>query len=398
MKRIKIGLVGAGFAATYHFECLNNVHGVPFEIIGVTSLRKKSRDIFAKKRGIRSYPSFDKLLLDVDVLDICTPPYSHADMVIKAAKAGKDIIVEKPLTGYFGPTEKRFDFKGNKAKKRPVLKSVLNTLKRVHTEVDKSGIVLCYAENFIYAPSIQKEKEIIQKSKSQVLRMLGEESHNGSHSKVYGDWSFSGGGSLIGKGCHPLSALLYLKRIEGHVNLGRPIRPVAVSARVHEITRLPLYKDKGYIRTDYKDVEDYGFMHIVFDDGTVGDVITSEIVLGGIYDYVEVFANNHRARCRLSPTNMLDIYNPNHKELAGIYLMEKLSSNEGWSPAAPNENLTMGYQAEIQDFMECIYNRSKPQSGLELAIDTTATIYTAYVSAENSGREESIPIIRLDKD
>ena len=391
--KIKVGLVGAGFAAVYHFACLKNVYSVPIEIVGVTSLRKKSRDTFAKKRSIKAYASFDELLRDVDVIDICTPPYTHADMIIKAANAGKDIIVEKPLTGYFGPKEKKSDFKGNKANKKPMLKSVLKTLERIYNAVNKSKVLLCYAENFVYAPSIQKEKEIIQKSRSQILRMLGEESHNGSHSKVYGDWNFSGGGSLIGKGCHPLSALLYLKRMEGFITPGRPIRPVTVSARVHEITRLPNYKDKGYIRIDYKDVEDYGFMHVSFDDGTVGDVITSEIVLGGTYDYVEVFANNHRARCRLSPTNMLDVYNPNNKELAGIYLMEKLSSAEGWSPVAPNENLTMGYQSEIQDFMECIYSRSEPQSGLELAIDTTTTIYAAYVSSENMGHEESIPTI-----
>jgi hypothetical protein len=136
--------------------------------------------------------------------------------------------------------------------------------------------------------------------------------------------------------------LLYLKRCEGLARDGKPIRPVAVTSRTHELTRLPAYEDRGFIRTDYHDIEDSGWMHVIFADGTFGDVVTGEVTLGGIYDYVEVFANNHRARCRLSPTNLLDMYNPKNEQFHGIYLMEKLSSTEGWNPAAPDENLTMG--------------------------------------------------------
>ena len=48
----------------------------------------------------------------------------------------------------------------------------------------------------------------------------------------------------------------------------------------------------------YHDTEDHGWMHVTFEDGTIADVIAGEIVLGGLYNYVEVFANNHRTRCR----------------------------------------------------------------------------------------------------
>ena len=40
-------------------------------------------------------------------------------------------------------------------------------------------------------------------------------------------------------------------------------------------------------------------LHVEFEDGMVADIMTSELVLGGIYDFVEVFANNHRTRCRI---------------------------------------------------------------------------------------------------
>ena len=95
-----------------------------------------------------------------------------------------------------------------------------------------------YAENWVFAPVVQKEIEIIAKTKAQILRMVAEESHSGSAAPAYGTWRLSGGGSIMGKGAHPLTAVLYLKRIEGMTRTGTPIRPATVTARVHEITRL----------------------------------------------------------------------------------------------------------------------------------------------------------------
>jgi len=179
--------------------------------------------------------------------------------------------------------------------------------------------------------------------------------------------------------------MMYLKRVEGLARDGKAIRPKSVSARTHQLTRLPGYQDKGLLRTDYHDIEDYGFMHVEFTDGTVADVVTSEIVLGGVYDYVEVFANNHRTRCRISPTGLMETYNPRGEQFKDIYLLEKASTQEGWSPAAPDENMTMGYQWELQDFVTAAAAGAQPQSGLELALDTTTTIYAAYVSDEQKG-------------
>src|SRR5205085_11429732 len=137
------------------------------------------------------------------------------------------VIVEKPFTGFFGsPAE---------FSKRQMLDGVTAELASIREIFRKSGVTIGYAENFVYAPSVQKEREIVEKTRAQILRLVGEESHNGSHSPVYGIWSVQGGGSLIAKGCHPLGAVLYLKRKEGLARLGRPIRPAFVSARTHPI-------------------------------------------------------------------------------------------------------------------------------------------------------------------
>ncbi len=390
MKKIRVGIVGAGFAGRFHTECLRRVYGVDVVVAGVTARRAESREAFGRAHGVPVFESAESMLDHIDVLDVCSPPYAHADAILAAAHAGKGVICEKPLTGYFGPPGDD-SFHGNRADKEPMMDAVADVMRRIADAVRQNGVFFGYAENFIYAPSVQKEREIVEKTKAQILRMSGEESHNGSASPVYGIWKFAGGGSLIGKGVHPLGAILYLKRIEGLATLGRPIRPATVSARTHEITRLPGYRDAGFIRTDYRDIEDYGMIHVVFEDGTVGDVVTSELVLGGIYDYVEVFANNHRTRCLISPTELAHTYNPRGAQFKDIYLIEKTSTQEGWSTAAPDENFTMGYQAEIQDFMACAAAGTSPQSGLDLALDTTATTYAAYVSAQRKGAETDVP-------
>jgi predicted dehydrogenase len=378
---IRVGIAGAGFAARFHFDHMP----AGAKVVGVTSPRKESREDFAVKHHIKAYESVDQMLPDIDVLDICSPPSSHAEYILSAARAGRHVIVEKPFTGFYGSPEKH--------SKADMLKTVVDETSKLKDAVGAAGITLGYAENFVYAPSVQKEREIVEKTRAQILRMTGEESHSGSHSPVYGIWEIQGGGSLIAKGCHPLGAILYLKRKEGIARGGRPIRPAAVSARTHSITRLPGFEDRGFLRTKYKDTEDYALLHVVFEDGTVADVMTSELVLGGIYDFVEVFANNHRTRCRMSPVNVIDVYSPRHEEFKDLYLVEKLSSNEGWIPASPEEGWSLGYGHELRDFIDAIRDGRRPESDLDLALDTTLALYAGYVSADDLGREVKVPYL-----
>ena len=392
-QRVRVGLVGAGFAATFHLESLRRVYGVEADVVGVTSLRKSSRESFARRHGLKAFPSLDAMLDAVDMLDIVSPPYAHEEGILKAVAAGKSVLCEKPLTGFFGPPGAGKSWRGDQAPKKPMLRETLRRMERLAKVVRDAGVFFGYAENYVYAPSVQKEREIVEKSGAQILRMIGEESHNGSASNAYGIWRLAGGGSLMGKGCHPLSGMLYMKQVEGRARLGRPIRPAAVSARTHQLTRLPDYQDAGFIRTDYHDIEDYGIMHVVFEDGTVCDTLTSEVVLGGLFDYLEVFANNHRTRCNISPAGLMDTYNPKNAQFKDIYLLEKTSTKEGWTPAAADEHFTVGYIAEMQDFLTCAASGQQPQAGLELALDTIAVIYAAYLSDEKKGAEVPVRLL-----
>ena len=97
MEPLKIGVAGAGFAARFHLE---NLPESGIQVVGVTSARAETREAFASKHKLRAFVSVEEMLPEIDVLDICTPPSSHQQYMLAAARAGKHVIVEKPLTGF----------------------------------------------------------------------------------------------------------------------------------------------------------------------------------------------------------------------------------------------------------------------------------------------------------
>jgi hypothetical protein len=183
---------------------------------------------------------------------------------------------------------------------------------------------------------------------------------------------------------------LYLKRVEGRSRDGVPIRPKAVSARTHAITRLPGFRDEGHIRRDYYDIDDFSIMHVEFDDGTVADVFASDIVMGGIHNAIEVCANNHRTLCNINPNTAMQTYNPVEKNFADVYVVEKIGTKQGWACTSPEEDWFTGYPQEIEAFYRTIAYGDPLESDSLLAADAISTIYSAYLSAQRQGA--AVPI------
>lgn len=387
-KTVRCGLIGCGFSASFHFHSLSKVSGVDVDVVGVYSRNTQAAEKFAKDRDIRAFPSREELMEAVDAVHICTPPVTHAPFSIDALRREKFVICEKPLTGYFG--DDRPDFHGDRFPKQVALDAALAQVERI-LEAESAGRGrLLYAENWVYAPSIQKEREILEKTQGQILWIHGEEAHSGSHSEEYAYWKFCGGGVLIGKGCHPLTAALYLKRVEGRSRVGRPIRPVAVSARTHAITRLPSFQDLGHIRCDYHDIDDFSMIHVEFDDGMIATVFASDIVLGGIHNWLEVCANNHRSVCNINPNTAMMTYNAKEEYFRDIYTVEKIGTKQGWTCTSPDEDWMTGYPQEMEAFYRTIAYGEPLESDSRLAADAISTIYSAYVSAEKGG--QAVPV------
>jgi len=391
---IRVGLVGAGFASRFHFQGYRHVYGVQVEIVGINDVDPEAREKFARAHNILAFSTLDDLCDAVDIIDICTPASTHANLAIKSLELGKHVVIEKPFTGYYGPANGD-DFQGDVFPKEIMLREAIASCDRILAAARNAKKTICYAENWIYAPAMQKEREILRKSRGQILWMIGDESHSGSHSPFYGNWKFSGGGSLMGKGCHPLSAVLHLKRVEGEVRDGTPIRPATVSAHMHEITRLKAFRDAGFLRSKYKDSEDYCEVHVTFQDGTVADIFASELVLGGVHNWLHVYANNHSTRCKISPIDAVETYNPREELLKDVFVTEKIGTKQGWSRPSPDEDWQHGYPHEFQDFIESITEGRAPISGAELARDTVAALYSAYLSNERKGSELVIPLSEI---
>ena len=76
-----------------------------------------------------------------------------------------------------------------------------------------------------------------------------------------------------------------------------------------------------------------------------------------------------------------------HLKRKDVYVAEKLGTEQGWSKPAPDEDWQHGYPQEFQDFMSSFAARRAPLSSGELARDTIAVLYSAYLSAERRGAE-----------
>jgi predicted dehydrogenase len=395
-KTVRTGIVGAGFSATFHFDAIRRVYGTDVEVVGVHSMHPEKGAAFAEKRGVRFFDTLNALLDHVDAIHVCTPPVSHEPIALAGLERDKFVICEKPLTGWFGDGAK--DFHWDRADKQAALDGALASLQRILDAERKSKGRLLYAENWVYAPAVQKEREILEKTGGQILWIHGQEAHSGSHSVDYAYAARCGGGVLIGKGCHPLTAALYLKRVEGRTRDGVPIRPKTVSARTHAITRLPGFRDEGHIRRDYYDIDDFSIMHVEFDDGTLADVFASDIVMGGIHNAIEVCANNHRTLCNINPNTAMQTYNPLEKNFADVYVIEKIGTKQGWACTSPEEDWFTGYPQEIEAFYRTIAYGDPLESDSLLAADAISTIYSAYLSAQRKGAAvPAASVLRLQR-
>ncbi len=392
---VRVGLAGAGYIARVHAEAFHQVRGVAVELRAVCAAHPERAERFARDHGVRrAVPDLDALLGDptIDLVDLCLPPHLHAPYAVQAARAGKHVIVEKPLTGYFGEPHPPAGTRPGEV----MLQGALAAADAVLGACRTAGVRLCYAENWVYAPPIQKARRLLTAAGGPILRLVGEESHSGTHAVANKHWRTGGGGSLIGKAVHPLGAALYLKADEGRRLHGRPVRPASVTAEVAHLADTPTYRAtrQPYLNTVAgADVEDWGALLLTFDDGTVAQITASDTVLGGIRNQLAVYGARCVVLCNINPNDAVQAYAPAPDVFAGEYLVEKLETGAGWSTPQPDEDWMTGYPQEIQDFVECVAFDREPLSNGALARDVTAVIYGAYLAAATGRRVDLRPYL-----
>jgi predicted dehydrogenase len=92
---LKIGIIGAKFAGSFHVECWKAVPGST--IVAVADIDEKARKDFRARYEIpKGYEDYHKLLDDseVEVVDICLPNFLHAEVAVAAMQAGKHVVCE----------------------------------------------------------------------------------------------------------------------------------------------------------------------------------------------------------------------------------------------------------------------------------------------------------------
>ncbi len=383
MDSIRIGVVGAGFVASLHTRVFENLEGHGAKIVGIASQSRPRMAALAHKHSIpKVFPDIESLLTsdEIDVVDLCVPNHVHDEYVLRAAQAGKHIICEKPLTGYFGLGEAAV----GKTARTKMLAEALRSADRMVQAADQYGVKLMYAENWLYSPVIQRAKRLIKSSGGTILELRGEESHHGSHTAYAKHWRSSGGGSLIRLGAHPIGAILHLKAYEGIWRDGTPITPRSVVADVANLAEVDSFKREpnSWIVRDWEDVENWATAILTFSDGSKAVISASDVCLGGMKDTLDIYLSNARIHCDFARSTLLQAYAPDTTSFADEYLVEKLETKAGWSYPSIDEDWLLGYHHELRDFVEAVKFDREPLSTGRLGRSVVEVIYSAYLSAE----------------
>jgi predicted dehydrogenase len=386
MAKVRVGLAGRGFVAELHMYAYKRVYGLDAVVTAVVARGDHVLD-FAKKHQIRAtYRDFRDLLADneIDVVDICTPPMLHATMIVEAVRAGKHVICEKPFAGYFGRDDDKTPI-GKHVPKALMYERVLEEMEETCAAIKSSGRLFMYAEDWVYAPAVTKTVEILNATKDKILFMKAEESHSGSHAAHAAEWAMTGGGSLIRMGCHPLSAVLYLKQVEARAR-GETIQAASVTCDVGNVAACLKADERAFIKANPVDVEDWGTLTITFSDGTKATIFSGDMIMGGVRNLIETYTSGGSLFANITPNTHLMSYQTSEEKLASVYITEKVDRKTGWQYVCLEEEWTRGYLQEIQDFCECVATGRQPLSDLALAVETIKVNYAGYWAAEEGRR------------
>jgi predicted dehydrogenase len=387
VREIKVTISGTGFAGTYTAQVYGMIphkNGVQIDLVGICSGHLANAERFAGEHNVRkAYEEHRSMLAEVrpDIDNIACANYAHGQYVIEAAEAGVPVIVlEKPPVIWPGYAEgRRADAERRKIESMDYLHDVLDTVRA-------AGSRLLYAEDFVYFDGVRGLVEVIQSAsaagKGKVLYQRGICAHQGSHAPAYDTPAKSGGGSLLNKACHPLGPILYFKQIEGLVRDGRPIRPARVSAVALQVLKQQPPASGEHFRV-MQNVDDFGRITIIFEDGTVAEVLGTDLMISGTRNEVSVITDCCQYDIRVNPNNANELFMPKEEAAGDLLFREKLPTAAGTSFPVPRQLHAHGYVAEMEDAVDCALHRDRfPQSGPMMAWDTMAVLLAGYESSE----------------
>lgn len=191
MSDLNVGIVGLGWVAGAHIETFKSVQGA--NVSAVCSRRELNESDLEKQYGVRlkAYTNYEAMLADqqIDVVDICTPHPLHPQQAIAAAKAGKHLMIEKPISLTY------------------------DDAKAMRDAIHKAGVQACVCFEARYSQHFNLVRSCIGQGLLGDLH-YGEVDYFHGIGPWYGQYSWNikkdfGGSSLLTAGCHAMDGLLY---------------------------------------------------------------------------------------------------------------------------------------------------------------------------------------------
>ncbi|XHR94650.1 Gfo/Idh/MocA family protein [Mucilaginibacter sp. UC70_90] len=142
MNKTKVAILGAGFITDIHMESYHRF--IPeADVVACYARNPEKAKAFAEKYHIAQwFDDVDKLIAEsgCEVVDICLPNYLHAEATIKAAKAGKHVIIEKPLA------------------------VTLEEADEMIAVCKANNVKLMYAEELCFAPKYERARHLVKRA------------------------------------------------------------------------------------------------------------------------------------------------------------------------------------------------------------------------------------------
>jgi myo-inositol 2-dehydrogenase / D-chiro-inositol 1-dehydrogenase len=345
MSKVKVAILGAGFISDIHLESYHRfVHNAEVVAVYARDLDKAKK--FASKYHIQDYyDNLDDTIVKsgCDVVDICLPNFLHARATLKAAAAGKHVIIEKPLAVTLEEADE-----------------MINACK-------KAGVKLMYAEELCFAPKYERVRHMVKEGAvGEIYMMKQSEKHSGPHSDWFYDVDQAGGGVLMDMGCHAMGWFIWM------LNNAKAKSVMATMNTVFHKGRT-----KG---------EDNSVVIIEFEKGVIGVAENSWAKHGGMDDKSEVHGTDGVIYADLFMGNAALAYS---RKGFG-YALEKAETTQGWTFPIFEEAFNQGYPHELQHFINCVQNNETPLVTGELGRDVLEIIYAAYASA-GQGKKIMLP-------
>ncbi len=347
MSKTKIALLGAGFIADIHLESYHRF--VPdADVVAVFTRDLKKAKAFARKHRIaQAFDNMEKAIIDsgCDVVDICLPNFLHHRAVLAAARAGRHVIIEKPLALNLAEADEMI------------------------AVCRKAGTKLMYAEELCFAPKYERVRKLVNDGAvGKIFQMRQCEKHDGPHSDWFYDINQSGGGAIMDMGCHGIAWFRWM--------LGGAPKVKSVYAHLQN----------GLLHGKRTRAEENSVVIVEFESGAIGVVENSWAKHGGMDDRVEVYGTGGVVYADLFLGNSALTYS----EAGYGYAMEKAGSTQGWTFTMFEEAFNQGYPQELKHFIECIRDDKAPIVTGEDGRAVLEIMLAAYESAR-TGRKVKLP-------